>query len=57
MFSKLFLGIHSLGLPRIDPVDIPEVHIGEGASAVNLVQNYYDIELYGVRDAKVSSAQ
>lgn len=51
------LGIQLLGLPAIDPIDITEIHIGEGASAVNLVQNYYNAKVAGFSKAKVPKAE
>lgn len=50
-------GIGSLGLPPIDPLVIPEIHIGEGQSAVSLVQNYFDAKLLGLSKANISGVK
>lgn len=47
----------SIGLPSIDPVEVAELQIGEGTSAVNLVQNYYNLKIYGFSKTKASKSQ
>lgn len=53
----MFLGISSLSLPSIDPLEIASVEIGAGTSAVNLVQKYRDIKILGFSDCTVEDAQ
>lgn len=48
-----FVGIPSIGLPSIDPVEVKEYHI-EGDS---FAQHYYNSKLYGYLQAKISNTQ
>lgn len=56
MFEKHFLGIPSLGVPSIDPVEIKEYHLKGGISA-SFGQHYYNCLLYGCSQMTVSDAQ
>ncbi|XP_074039277.1 circadian clock-controlled protein daywake [Leptinotarsa decemlineata] len=49
-------GIPSLHLLPIDPLRIETLEIGEGSSAVNLVQKYKDIKLHGFSKLKVEDS-
>ncbi|CAG9819734.1 unnamed protein product [Phaedon cochleariae] len=49
-------GIPSLSLPSIDPIQITSLEIGAGTSAVNLVQKYKDVKVYGFSKNKVEEA-
>ncbi|KAJ8917358.1 hypothetical protein NQ315_002380 [Exocentrus adspersus] len=53
---KLKEGSKELGLKRFDPLDIPELVIGEGKGPVNVVQHFKDVELYGLTGSKVLAA-
>lgn len=52
-WNLCFLGIPSLGLPSIDPVEVKEYHIEEASFA----QHYFDSKLYGYAKAKISNSQ
>ncbi|CAG9853592.1 unnamed protein product [Phyllotreta striolata] len=45
-----------LGLNTLDPLDIPELIIGEGHGPVNVVQHFKNVKLYGLTDSIVLSA-
>ncbi|XP_018570242.1 protein takeout [Anoplophora glabripennis] len=51
--QKLKDGSSELGLKRFEPLDIPELIIGEGKGPVNVVQHFKDVELYGLTGSKV----
>lgn len=51
------VGSTDLGLKRFDPLDIPELIIGEGKGPVNVVQHFKDVELYGLTGSKVLAAR
>lgn len=53
----IFAGIKSLNLPSIEPTVVSKIVIGKGSSAVNLVQNYFDIKLYGLSTQKIQDSQ
>lgn len=53
----IFSGIPSIGFPSIEPVKVTEIHIGEGSTAVNLVQNYLNVKLFGFSTSKISNSQ
>ncbi|CAG9819737.1 unnamed protein product [Phaedon cochleariae] len=50
-------GIPSLNLPSIDPIGVSNIQIGaDGSSAVNIVQQYKNISIFGLSDVKVEKA-
>ncbi|CAG9819739.1 unnamed protein product [Phaedon cochleariae] len=49
-------GIPTMNLPSVDPVKIASVEISAGTTAVNLVQKYSDVKIYGLSDISVDSA-
>ncbi|XP_050316008.1 protein takeout-like [Anthonomus grandis grandis] len=42
-----------LSLSTFDPLDIPELYIGEGKGPVNVAQNFKNVQLHGLTNAKV----
>lgn len=45
-----------LGLTTFDPLDIPELYIGEGKGPVNVAQHFKNVQLHGLTNAKVLKA-
>jgi len=45
-----------LGLDTFDPLDIPELYIGEGTGPVNVAQHFKRVKLHGLTNEKVYSA-
>ncbi|XP_056633442.1 protein takeout-like [Diorhabda sublineata] len=45
-----------LGLATLDPLDIPELVIGEGTGPVNVVQNFKNIKLHGLTSSSCLDA-
>ncbi|KAL3271589.1 hypothetical protein HHI36_022064 [Cryptolaemus montrouzieri] len=51
-FAKLKAGNSDLGMPSLDPLRISKLSIDSG-KVVQLVQNYEEVELFGLTDCKV----
>ncbi|CAG9856092.1 unnamed protein product [Phyllotreta striolata] len=49
-------GIRALNVPSVDPLKITRIIIGEGSTAVNLVQKYYNASITGLSKLKVKEA-
>lgn len=46
-------GSTELGLQHFEPLDIPELIVGEGKGPVNVVQHFKDVQLWGLTGSKV----
>nr|CAH7712250.1 unnamed protein product [Callosobruchus chinensis] len=53
---KLINGSPELGLASFDPLDIPELVIGEGKGTVHVTQHFKNLQLHGLTGSKVLSA-
>ncbi|KAJ8985208.1 hypothetical protein NQ317_018237, partial [Molorchus minor] len=53
---KLKNGSPELGLKRFEPLDIPELIIGQGKGPVNVAQHFKDVKLHGLTESKVLEA-
>lgn len=42
-----------LGLATFDPLDIPELYIGEGKGPVNVAQHFKNVKLHGLSNVKI----
>lgn len=49
------LGIPSLNVPPLQPLNVPSITIGEGKGAVNVVQNYKNFNLFGVGTSTIEN--
>lgn len=49
----IFAGSLELGLQTFDPLDIPELIVGEGKGPVNVVQHFTTVQLWGLTGSKV----
>ncbi|KAF2900821.1 hypothetical protein ILUMI_05360 [Ignelater luminosus] len=45
---KLKDGLPAFGFPKIQPLDIPSITVGEGKGAVHVIQNFNDVKIYGI---------
>ncbi|CAH1968647.1 unnamed protein product [Acanthoscelides obtectus] len=54
--QKLKNGSPELGLSTFDPLDIPQLVIGEGKGTVNVAQHFNDLQLHGLTGSKVISS-
>ncbi|KAJ8930582.1 hypothetical protein NQ314_016594 [Rhamnusium bicolor] len=54
---QLITGSTELGLKRFEPLDIPQLVIGEGKGPVNVAQNFKDVKLHGLTGSKVLAAK
>lgn len=53
----IFAGFPEIKLPKLDPIEVPEINIGTKGSAVDIEQVYKNVKVVGFKNAKVSKAQ
>ncbi|KAK4878664.1 hypothetical protein RN001_011170 [Aquatica leii] len=54
---NLLLGLPEFNVPRIDPIDVESLVIGEGTGAVHLTQNYKNVKIYGLTTSVIESVE
>lgn len=50
-------GLRDLGIPKLDPIEIPKINIGTQGRTVQVHQRYTNVKVTGFSNATVSKAQ
>lgn len=53
----LHQGLPEYNIPKLDPIEIPEINIGTKGSAVEVLQKYTDVKVTGFSNATVSKTR